>query len=207
MPASRRTSPLVGAARRAGVTDERVLAALAAVARDRFVRPGDRRAAGDDRPLPTSGGQTTSQPSLIASMLQRLELRGHERVLEVGTGTGYQAALLAQLAREVWTIEVVPALAERARAELAAIGADVEVVLADGRLGFPDRAPFDAVIVAAASTEVPTALGDQLAEGGRLVAPVGSPDLQQLVVLQRRGGRLVELERHTPVRFVPLVEG
>lgn len=197
----------MAAARRAGVRDERVLAALAAVPRDRFL-PADRRGEAHlDRPVRIGSGQTTSQPSLVATMLSELELAGSERVLEVGTGHGYQAALLAHLADEVHTVERHGPLAAEARRNLAALGLDVDVVEGDGTQGLPAHAPYDAIIVAAAAAAVPPALAEQLVEGGRLVAPVGSSDLQTVVVHQRRGERLVEVRRTTPVRFVPLVAG
>jgi protein-L-isoaspartate(D-aspartate) O-methyltransferase len=199
------STALVAAARRQGVTDARVLAALAAVPRERFVRAEDRRRAGQDRPLRTAAGQTTSQPSLIASMLELLRLQGDERVLEVGTGPGYQAALLAELTAEVHTIEVDAGLGETARRNLAALDLDVEVVVGDGRRGLPDRAPFDAIIVAAAARTVPPALGGQLVEGGRLVAPLGGAGAQVVAVYERHLDRLEEVHRGIPVRFVPLV--
>jgi protein-L-isoaspartate(D-aspartate) O-methyltransferase len=198
-------SPQVAAARRVGVRDGRVLAALAAVPRARFV-PADRSGEAHlDRPLRIGSGQTTSQPSLIATMLCELELTGSERVLEVGTGHGYQAALLAHLAAEVHSVERHGALAIEARRNLAALGLEVDVVEGDGTRGVPEHAPYDAIIVAAATGAVPPALAEQLAAGGRLVAPLGGPDLQTVVVYERRGGELVELRRTTPVRFVPLV--
>ena len=193
-------------ARAAGVTDPRVLAALAAVARDRFV-PADRRDVADlDAPVPLPLGQTTSQPSLIGLMVEALRLGGSERVLEVGTGYGYQAAVLARLAARVWTVEWFEPLAVAARAALAKAGVrNVEVVVGDGRLGLPDRAPFDAIVVAAQCDEVPAALVDQLAEGGRLVAPVGGSWVQDARVHVRRGGRLVRVGSLGGVRFVPLL--
>jgi protein-L-isoaspartate(D-aspartate) O-methyltransferase len=198
-------TPQVAAARRAGVRDRRVLAALAAVPRARFV-PADRsREVHLDRPLRIGSGQTTSQPSLIATMLCELELTGTERVLEVGTGHGYQAALLAHLAAEVHSVERHAALAVEARHNLGALGLEVDVVEGDGTRGLPEHAPYDAIIVAAATGAVPPALVEQLTDGGRLVAPVGGPDLQTVIVYERRGDELVELRRTTPVRFVPLV--
>jgi protein-L-isoaspartate(D-aspartate) O-methyltransferase len=199
---------LVAAARRAGVEDPRVLAAVAAVPRAAFVPEDVRGEVGLDRPLRTEEGQTTSQPSLIASMVAALELTGTERVLEVGTGYGYQAALLAHLAGEVHTVERFPALAARARENLAATGlSDVHVVAGDGTRGLPEHAPYDAIIVAAATSELPPALGEQLVEGGRLVAPVGPTDRQEVRLYERRGDGLTELRRLVGVRFVPLVSG
>ena len=197
---------LVAAARRAGVTDERVLAAVAAVPRDRFVPPGTESEAALDRPIVIGSGQTTSQPSLIASMLAALELTGTERVLEIGTGFGYQTALLAHLADEVYSIERIDSLAERARDHLAACGIEgVEVVVGDGTRGLPDAAPFDAVVISAAARAVPGALAGQVTEGGRLVAPVGPPGAQTVVRYIVRDGRLQDPTPLSSVRFVPLI--
>lgn len=202
----RRRSLLVTAARQVGVDDERVLAAVGAVPRERFVPPGARREAQLDRPVGIGRGQTTSQPSLIAGMLAALELTGRERVLEVGTGFGYQTALLAHLASEVYSIERFEALASQARDNLAAAGIEgVHVVVGDGTRGLPDHAPFDAIVVSAAAAEVPAALADQLVDGGRLVAPVGPPGAQDAWLYERREGRLAPVRRLTAVRFVPLV--
>jgi protein-L-isoaspartate(D-aspartate) O-methyltransferase len=201
-----RPSAQVTAARRAGVRDQRVLDALAAVPRARFVPEGARAEADLDHPVRIDEGQTTSQPSLIAEMLAALELTGTERVLEVGTGYGYEPALLAHLAAEVHTIERFPALADHARENLAACGLDrVHVVTGDGTRGLPDHAPFDGIVVAAAAADLPPALAEQLAEGGRLVAPLGRSGHQEAVVFQRRSGELVEVRRLAGVRFVPLV--
>ncbi len=197
---------LVTAARRAGVTDERVLAAVAAVPRERFVPPGAESEAALDRPIVIGSGQTTSQPSLIASMLAALELTGTERVLEIGTGFGYQTALLAHLAAEVYSIERIASLAERAREHLAACGIEgVEGVVGDGTRGLPDAAPFDAVVMSAAAREVPAALAGQVTEGGRVVAPVGPDGAQTVVRYTVRDGRLQDPERLSAVRFVPLI--
>ena len=205
--ARRRTkSPLVAAARRAGVTDERVLAAVAAVPRAAFVPAEFTDRVDDDRPLQIGSGQTTSQPSLIAAMIQALELEGHERVLEVGTGLGYEAALLAQLAAEVHTIERHARLAEKARSCLAAAGVEgVTVHVGDGTRGVPEHAPYAAIIVAAATREVPAALAAQLEDGGRLLAPVGPAGHQQVVRYRAVDGRLEPDRQLVPVRFVPLV--
>lgn len=201
-------SPLVAAARRVGVVDARVLDAIAAVPRDRFVPPAARREASLDRPVRIGEGQTTSQPSLIAAMLAELELTGTERVLEVGTGFGYQTALLAHLAGEVHSMERVAGLATQARANLTSCGlGDVDVVVGDGTRGLPAHAPFDAIVVSAAADEVPAALGAQLTEGGRLIAPVGPPGAQEVWLYEGRSGSLVPLRRLTAVRFVPLVAG
>jgi protein-L-isoaspartate(D-aspartate) O-methyltransferase len=202
----RSEDPLVAAARRAGVTDERVLAAVAVVPRDRFVPPGAERDAALDRPIPIGSGQTTSQPSLIASMLAALGLTGSERVLEIGTGFGYQTALLAHLAAKVYSIERLAELAVRAREHLAACGLEnVEVVVGDGTRGLAEAAPFDAIVIAAAAAAVPAGLVDQLVSGGRLVAPIGPSLGQQVVVYTARDGRLADPRRLSAVRFVPLI--
>jgi protein-L-isoaspartate(D-aspartate) O-methyltransferase len=188
------------------VDDERVLAAVAAAPRDRFVPEELRKEAWENSPLPIGCGQTISQPLVVARMCELLELRGDERVLDVGTGSGWHAAVLSRLAARVWSIEVHAELAETAAATLAACGIDnVEVLVGDGGRGLPEQAPFGAInVAAAAGGRVPPPLLEQLARGGRLVAPVGDRD--QRLVLARRdaAGELTEttLER---VRFVPLV--
>lgn len=198
---------LVAAARRAGVTDARVLDAVRSVPRESFVPPDLRGHAADDRPLRIGEDQTTSQPSLIATMVAALELDGTERVLEIGTGLGYEAALLGQLAAEVHTIERHRSLADAARRCLADAGCEnVTVHVGDGTRGLPEHAPYDAVVIAAAAGRVPAAVTDQLVEGGWVVAPVGSSGTQQVVRYRAAGGDLVEDRRMVPVRFVPLVE-
>jgi len=193
------------AALRRHVSDARVLDAIAAVPRDRFV-PADLRAdAWENVPLPIGSGQTISQPLVVARMCELLELDGSETVLDVGTGSGYHAALLARLARHVYSIEVHASLSQRAGENLHAAGVDnVTLVVGDGSRGLPEAAPYDAInVAAAAGGEIPHALFDQLTIGGRLVAPVEDGD-QRLVVARRTdvGVRLTEHER---VRFVPLV--
>jgi protein-L-isoaspartate(D-aspartate) O-methyltransferase len=183
------------------IRDERVLDAIAAVPRDRFVPPERRDEAWENKPLPIGGGQTISQPLVVARMCELLALRGTETVLDVGTGSGYHAAVLARLARRVISIERLPDLAERARAVL---GDAVEVVVGDGARGHAAGAPYDAINVAAASAAgVPQALEAQLADGGRLVLPVADAG-QRLVLVTRAGNRLVR-EALEEVRFVPLV--
>jgi protein-L-isoaspartate(D-aspartate) O-methyltransferase len=187
--------------RRRGIADERVLAALATVPRELFVPPEERRSAYADVALPIGHGQTISQPYMVARIAEELALRGDERVLDVGAGSGYQAAVLAELADEVVAIELIPALAEQARENLVAAGyEDVDVLVGDGSLGVPERAPFDAIAVAAAAPEPPPALLEQLAPGGRMAVPVGERDEQLLLVLDARGTRAA-----VPCRFVPLV--
>lgn len=188
-----------------GVTDERVLAAMALVPRELFVPPPLADRAYDDGALPIGHDQTISQPYVVATMCELLELRGGERVLDVGTGSGYATAVLAELAGEVVSIERIPELAEQARANLAAAGYDrIDLRVGDGSLGAPDRAPFGAISVAAAAPTVPQALADQLADGGRLVVPRGSRWEQRLVQVVRSGERLVE-RGSIPCRFVPLL--
>jgi protein-L-isoaspartate(D-aspartate) O-methyltransferase len=189
------------------VTDPRVLDALDAVPRAAFLPSGEVPRADADAALPLSHGQTTSQPSLIAEMIQALRLTATSRVLEVGTGHGYEAALLARVAAEVWTVEVVPELAERAARILVGLGvANVHVVRGDGRLGLAEHAPYDGIVVAAQCDAPPAALLDQLAVGARLVAPVGGPGSQRCVVLQRSAdGALAQVGDLGEVVFVPLV--
>lgn len=201
-------SPLVQAARRAGVNDTAVLRALADVPRVAFVPEDLRDEAVVDIPLPIPNGQTTSQPSLVALMVQALDLTGQERVLEIGTGLGYEAALLSRLARQVWTVEVFVELASQARANLSREGcANVEVVLGDGSEGLAEQAPFDAIVVACAAPSMQQAWVEQLAEGGRLVVPVGPGGSEEVLRYVKRGGRLDEGTVLTPARFVPLLSG
>jgi protein-L-isoaspartate(D-aspartate) O-methyltransferase len=188
-----------------GVGDPRVLAALGAVSREAFVPAAERRHAYENRPLPIGRGQTISQPTVVGMMTAALALTGTERVLEIGTGSGYQAAVLARLGREVRTIEIDPELAAAAARRLADLGATNVVVRAgDGFFGWPDAAPFDAILVTAATPRIPGPLLDQLAEGGRLVAPVEQASGEQrLVRVTRRGQRRVR-ETLGPVIFVPM---
>lgn len=194
--------------RRRGIDDERVLAAMGRVPRELFVPPEVREAAYADAALPIGVEQTISQPYMVALICKQLALHGSERVLDVGTGSGYQAAVLAELAGEVHTIERIPELAEQARASLAAAGyADrVHLHAGDGSLGVPEYAPFAAIAVAAAALEAPPALYEQLEPRGRLVVPVGGSGGQWLEVIVRTPEGPAVL-RIVPCRFVPLVAG
>jgi protein-L-isoaspartate(D-aspartate) O-methyltransferase len=186
-----------------GVKDPRVLAAMARVPRHRFVPDSQVESAYEDTPLPIGEGQTISQPYIVAYMTEALALAPTARVLEIGTGSGYQAAILAELVSEVYTIEIVPALAARAARTLKELGyTRVQTREGDGYLGWPERAPFDAIIVTAAPDHVPQPLIDQVRVGGRLVIPVGRGS-QDLLVYEKRADGLREITR-LPVRFVPL---
>jgi len=190
---------------RAHISDERVLAAMAAVPRELFVDPQHAGAAYADCPLPIGGGQTISQPAVVAGMCQTLDLRDGERVLDVGSGSGYHAAVMSRLCEHVFGVELDARLAERATVALAAAGIDnVTIVAGDGALGLRSEAPFDAINVAATSCdEVPPALEEQLAPGGRLIAPVARGDDERLVLVRRTAAGLVR-SRLQAVRFVPL---
>ncbi len=187
-----------------GIKDTRVLAALRDTPRHEFVPEALRDQAYQDHPLPIGFGQTISQPYIVALMSEVLELGGDEIVLEIGTGSGYQAAVLGRLAKEVYTIEIVPELGERAERDLARLGfLNVHVRVGDGYQGWPEHAPFDAIIVTAAPQQVPQPLVDQLAVGGRMVLPVGR--WNQELVLLRRTSKGIEREKLIDVRFVPMV--
>jgi protein-L-isoaspartate(D-aspartate) O-methyltransferase len=192
--------------RNRGVRDERVLQAMAAVPRHEFVPEGSISQAYDDHPLHIGHGQTISQPYIVALMSEVLQLEQGDRVLEIGTGSGYQAAVLAELVDEVYSIEIVEALGTEAAERLKRLGYDnVDVRIGDGYEGWPEKAPFDAVIVTAAPETVPQALVEQLAEGGRMVLPVGV-GIQELLLVEMKNG--IAVERHiTSVRFVPMVHG
>ncbi len=186
-----------------GIRDARVLAAMRWVPRHLFVPPAVAREAYGDHPLPIGHGQTISQPYIVAFMTEAVGLKGGERVLEVGTGSGYQAAVLARMTAEVYTIEIVEPLGVEARDRLARFGyRGVEVRIGDGYAGWPEAAPFDAIVVTAAAPRVPEPLKAQLKDGGRLVIPVGD-ETQELMVLTRRGDTFEE-RRVLPVRFVPM---
>lgn len=191
--------------RRRGIIDQRILEAMEAVPRHRFVPEESWEFAYEDRPLPIGWGQTISQPYIVALMLQSLDLTGTENALEVGTGSGYQAALLGQLVKHVYTVEVIAELAETARILLKELHFDnVEVVAANGSIGWKAGAPYDAIIVAAASPLVPHSLIEQLQDGGRLVVPVGALHEQRLLRLQKHG-KEVTTEDLGGCAFVPLI--
>ncbi|HET9559979.1 MAG TPA: protein-L-isoaspartate(D-aspartate) O-methyltransferase [Actinomycetota bacterium] len=189
-----------------GIGDRRVLAAFRAVPRALFVPAEAAGQAYLDEPIRIPRGQVTTQPSLIATMVAALELRGSERVLEVGTGLGFQTAILARLAHQVVSIERLADLAAQARANLAAAGLGrVTVVVGDGTLGVPEHAPYQAIVVAAAAPRVPPSLVEQLAPGGRLVHPVGPGGHEQVTAFHKEAGRLIADTQLIPARFVPLI--
>jgi protein-L-isoaspartate(D-aspartate) O-methyltransferase len=190
---------------RLDVRDPRVLAAMASVPRERFLPEDLRSCAYENRPLPIGHGQTISQPLIVAMMTEALHLTGEEKVLEVGTGSGYQAAVLAELAAEVVTVERIAALAEGASALLTELSyRNVRVHVASETLGWPDDAPYEGIVVTAGAPQVPRPLLDQLAPGGRLVIPVGARDVQELLLVTNTA-RGLTTRRLGPCRFVPLV--
>ncbi|HEX2227853.1 MAG TPA: protein-L-isoaspartate(D-aspartate) O-methyltransferase [Candidatus Binatia bacterium] len=210
----RETNGSVAAARRAmvdrdlrgrGIKDPRVLAAMQSVPRHLFVPEDFRRLAYEDRALPIGNGQTISQPYIVAYMSELLELRGNEKVLEIGTGSGYQTAVLAHLAAEVYSIEVIPALSERASRTLEQLGlGNVYLKVGDGFFGWEEKAPFDAILLTAAAPEVPELLWRQLEEGGRMIMPLGKPGkTQRLVRVRKVEGKQI-VEKLTNVVFVPM---
>ena len=191
--------------RRRGISDERVLRAMDAVPREHFVPEGVRRSAYNDSALPIGHGQTISQPWVVAAICQALNLRGNELVLEIGTGSGYSAAVLSELADHIVSIERVPELGEWARERLDELGIrNVEVVIGDGSRGHPERAPYDAIAVHAASPEAPHSLLSQLAPDGRLVVPIATGSADLLTAFIRENGDLRQ-ETIGPCRFVPLI--
>ena len=194
--------------RRHGITDAAVLRAMDEVPRERFVLSDQAEIAYADQALPIACGQTISQPYVVAYMTERLAVKLDHRVLEVGTGSGYQAAVLSRLAREVVSIERYRTLADAANTRLAALGfGNVEVVAGDGLKGVPDKAPFDRVMVTAAAEEVPQALVDQLADGGVMVLPLGPHDGSQMIVKLTKSKQGMDREDLIGVRFVPLLPG
>jgi protein-L-isoaspartate(D-aspartate) O-methyltransferase len=188
-----------------GIRDERALAAMSHVPRHEFVAVDYRDQVYEDHPIPIGEGQTISQPYIVAIMLQALTLDSSDVVLEVGTGSGYLTALLADLTRRVYSVERHASLARTAQATLARLGyANVEILVGDGGDGLPDRAPFDAVIVSAAAPQIPPPLFEQLREGGRLIVPVGPPQAQELQLVRKHGGQPV-VSSMEGCRFVPLI--
>ncbi len=202
---NQRLSMVEGQLRRRDITDARVLDAMAKIPRHRFVSPENAPSAYEDRPLPIGEGQTISQPYMVAIMTQVLELQGTERVLEIGTGSGYQTAVLAELSKKVFTIERIPALIQHAEKILNDLGYEnIFYRVGDGTKGWPEAAPFDGIIVTAGAPEIPATFRDQLAEGGRLIIPIGPRLSQTLIRATRHGDRFTE-EDITGCVFVPLV--
>jgi protein-L-isoaspartate(D-aspartate) O-methyltransferase len=188
-----------------GIRDERVLAAMFRVPRHEFVSEEHREQVYEDHPIPIGEGQTISQPYIVAIMLEALALNPSDTVLEIGTGSGYQTALLAELVRQVYSVERYASLARAAQATLARLGFNnVEVFVADGSHGLPDRAPFDAIVVSAAAPQIPPPLFEQLREGGRMVIPVGPAHAQELQLVRKHEGQPVVTSMEG-CRFVPLI--
>ena len=191
--------------RKRGVTDERVLHAMAAVPRHEFVPPFWAHQAYADEPLPIGHGQTISQPYIVAAMVASLALTGSENVLEIGTGCGYEAAVVSMLAREVHSVEILPDLAQPAAERLKRLGyANIHVHAGDGTLGWPEFSPYETILISAAAPSIPEPLLQQLAEGGRLIAPVGEEDKQELQLITKSEGKLI-FRQGGPCRFVPLM--
>jgi protein-L-isoaspartate(D-aspartate) O-methyltransferase len=187
-----------------GIKSHAVLEAMAAVPRHEFVPENVRKFSYADEPLPIGYGQTISQPYIVAFMTEQLDPQPADRILEIGTGSGYQAAILSRLVSEVYTIEIVEPLAKRAAADLKRLGYEnIKVLAGDGYKGWPEHAPFDGIIVTCAPDHVPKPLVDQLRDGGRMIVPVGSPGMQELFLLRKRGTK-VEQTAVLPVRFVPM---
>ncbi len=206
MADSAKQQMLEGHLRPRGIHDPRVLAAMERVPREEFVPASLCYAAYDDRALPIELGQTISQPFTVAFMAQAAGLQGHERVLEIGTGTGYGAAVLSQLAAEIFTVERLDVLCESARERLARLGfVNVHMKLGDGTLGWPEASPFDAIIVTAAAEQLPAAYADQLAEGGRLIIPIGGRATGQTMFRFTRRGDQLKVKKLGAFTFVPLV--
>lgn len=202
MSSSRQRHAMVARQLRArGIVDPRVLAAMAAVPREHFVGGDQSHEAYADQPLPIGAGQTISQPYVVARMAELAEIRATDRVLDIGVGSGYQAAVLAQLAEQVFGVEIRGELAQTAERRLAELGLRVPIRVGDGGYGWAERGPFDAILVAAAAREVPTPLAAQLADRGRLIIPLGDPSGQELVRIVRRGDDFTR-RSFGPVRFV-----
>jgi protein-L-isoaspartate(D-aspartate) O-methyltransferase len=202
---AQRRSMVESQTRARGIRDNRVLAAMLHVPRHEFVSEEYRAQVYEDHPIPIGEGQTLSQPYIVAVMLERLALDPSDAVLEVGTGSGYQTALLSELTRQVYSVERHASLVRTAQATLARLGyANVEVLLGDGSHGLPERAPFDAIVVSAASPQIPPPLFEQLREGGRLVIPVGPPHAQELQLVRKQAGQPV-VTNLEGCRFVPLI--
>jgi protein-L-isoaspartate(D-aspartate) O-methyltransferase len=194
--------------RRRGIADQAVLRAMDEVPRERFVEPTFADSAYADQALPIACGQTISQPYVVAYMTEQLRMESHHRVLEVGTGSGYQAAVLSHLAREVVSVERYRTLAEEARARVKALGYEnVDIVVGDGFAGVPDRAPYDRIIVTAAAETIPQELLDQLADGGIMILPLGSHDGSQHIIKLTKSVTGIRRENLIPVRFVPMLPG
>jgi protein-L-isoaspartate(D-aspartate) O-methyltransferase len=190
-----------------GISDQRVLDAFLRVPRHEFIPEIYRDRAYEDNPLPIGDGQTISQPYIVATMLEALELKPTDKVLEVGTGSGYVTALLAELTAQVYSIERHPALAAEAQRVLTALGyTNVEIVIGDGTAGLPAHAPYDAIIVSAATSQLPPALVSQLREGGRMIIPLGPADSQQLQLIRMQNGH-PQISLREACRFVPLISG
>ncbi len=187
-----------------GISDQHTLEAMRKVERHRFVPEAQRRRAYEDTPLPIWHGQTISQPYMVALMTELLAPRSGQRVLEIGAGSGYQAAVLAEIVDSVYTIEIVSALAERTRELMRDLGyANIQVITGDGYAGLPDKAPFDAIIVTAAPEEIPQPLLDQLKEGGKMIIPIGKQtDIQDLILIEKKNGQFTQ-KSVSQVRFVP----
>ena len=204
--AAERSSMVEKQLRERGIRDERLLAAMSKVPRHEFVSPQNWTEAYADHPIPIPEQQTTSQPYMIAAMVQAAQIKAEDRVLEIGAGSGYQTALLAELASQVFAVERYASLSETARNTLERLGyRNVKVVTGDGSLGLPSDAPFDAIIVSAAAPRIPQALVEQLAIGGRLVVPVGESDQQVVHLVERQQDGTINVKTLEGCRFVPLI--
>ena len=189
--------------KRRGISDKKVIDAFLKVEREKFVLPEMKDMAYDDTPLPIGEGQTISQPYIVALMTEALELEGNEKVLEIGTGSGYQAAILAEIGCEVYSVERIPSLAERAKKLLEKLGYNVKVKIGDGTLGWIEHAPYDRIIVTAAGPHIPKPLIEQLKDGGKLIMPVGNYFSQDLILLEKKGKNLIK-KNLGGCQFVPL---